>query len=182
MSSHRTKLLGLLLLAAGMLAAWGWSWQSRQRAAAEGSAADLAACKVALADLEHLGAAPASVAVAGGSDGDLNQPLRAAAVAAGIPDELASIDPGQPRQLPQADYSQTLVFLRLNSVTLCQLVTFLHTLSAQNASVRTKSIELAPAGEAASSVGSKEKEMVENWAADVTLACLNYSPRPRAGQ
>lgn len=174
MQSQRTKLLIALLVAAALAAGLGYSWQDKQRSAAALAAQDLAVCKAHIADLVRWNSGSASGPTPAASSPDLNIRLRSAATEAGIPDQIASIDPGQPRQLQDADYAETLVSLRLNAVTIRQLVTFLHQLSEHDASVRAKSVGLGlPAGQGADSVG-------DTWAADVTLACLTYAPRTRA--
>jgi hypothetical protein len=180
-ASQRTKLLALVALAAAVLAAFAYGWQDNRRVAAEGAQRDLAITAQDLADLARWNAGAGTDATLTADDPELNRRLRTAAVAAGVPDQLSSIDPGQPRQIPQSDYSETLVFLRLNSVTLRQLVTFLHGLSAADSSVRTKSLELAPPAAGVQPVAGGETGAPDDqWTADVTLAYLTYSPRSRS--
>lgn len=170
---RRTPLLIALVVAAGLAAAVAFSWLQKQRSAAEAAGRDLARCRADLADLARWNAAGSGDVPLTADSPELNRRLHDAAAEAGVPDELASIDPGQPRPVRDTDYAETLVFLRLNSVTLRQLVTFLHNLSAHDAGVRTRSIELgAPAGQGPDGGG-------DAWAADVTLAYLSYAPRAR---
>ena len=173
MESRRTQLLIALLIAAGLAAAVAYSWQQKRQEAAEASLRDLEVCNADVADLARWNSGPTSDAPLTADNPELNRRLHEAAAEAGMPDELASIDPGQPRQIRETEYSETPVFLRLNSVTVRQFVTFLHSLSAHDPGVRTKSIELGSPGGPAPGRGS------ESWTADVTLAYLSYSPRPR---
>ena len=173
LESKRTKFLVVLLIAAGLAAIFGFSWEDKRREAAAASVQDLATCRQKIADLVKWDVGPSSDAPLTADNPELNRRLHTAAVDAGVPDALASIDPGQPHQLKDTDYDETLVFLRLNGVTLRQLVTFLHQLSARDASIRTKSVELGiPAGQSPDSSG-------DTWTADVTLAFLTYAPLSR---
>jgi hypothetical protein len=174
LQSQRTKLLIALLVAASLAAGMSYSWQDKQRSAAALAAHDLGACRANIADLVRWNSVSASGSTPAASSPDLTIRLHTAATEAGMPDQIASIDHGQQRQLPDMDYAETLVLLRLNAVTIRQLVTFLHQLSEHDASVRAKSVGLGlPAGQGADSVG-------DTWAADVTLSCLTYAPRTRA--
>jgi hypothetical protein len=174
LQSHRTKLLLALLVAASLAAGLGYSWQDKQRSAAALAAQDLAVCRANIVDLVRWNSGSASGPAPAASSPDLTVRLHIAATEAGMPDQIASIDHGQQRQLQDTDYAETLVLLRLNAVTIRQLVTFLHQLSEHDASVRAKSVGLGlPTGQGADSAG-------DTWAADVTLACLTYAPRTRA--
>ena len=174
MNSQCTKLLAVLVIAAGLAAVFAFSWEDRRHEAAAASVEDLAICRQKIADLVKWDVGPGSDAPLTADNPELNRRVHAAAVDAGVPDSLASIDPGQPHQLKETDYSETLVFLRLNEVTLRQLITFLHQLSAHDASIRTKSVELGiPPGQPANSSG-------DTWTADVTLAFLTYAPPAKA--
>ena len=73
----------------------------------------------------HWRAGRTTAAPVNSADPELNRRLSAAAVAAGISGELASIEPGQPTRVRQTDYTETPVYLRLSAVTLRQLLTFL---------------------------------------------------------
>jgi hypothetical protein len=109
----------------------------------------------------------------------LNLRLHAAAAAAEIPDP-ASIEPGTPTRVPDSDYEDLPVFVRLDALTLKQLVTFLHDLARNDASCRAKMIELsAPEGSSAAVPATQNSNSPETWSADVTLAYRIYSPRVR---
>jgi hypothetical protein len=173
LDSKRTKLLIALVIAAGLAASFGYSWEGKRHDAAAASLQDLVVCQQKIADLVKWDVGPSSDAPLTADNPELIRRLRTAATEAGVPDALASIDPGQPHQLKDTDYSETLVFVRLNGVTVRQLVTFLHELSARDASVRAKSVELGmPPGQA--------PDAGDTWTGDVTLAFLSYAPRARA--
>lgn len=184
-AARRTALLSLLAIAGVATACVAYSRLENQRQNAVAAQHEMTAC---LADLKDLsiwqtgGAQPAAPADA--NDPELNRRLHTAASVAQIPDQLVSIDPGQPRRVRDTDYTETFVGLRLNRVTMRQLVSFLHYLSAHDASVRARSIELAPPG-AAESAGAPlqaaSKGPAEYWTADVMLAYLSYAPRKGSG-
>ena len=171
-----TTLLALLLLAAAVLAVFSLLRMESAREDANASERDLAVCQEDLADLAKWRAVRTTGAPTNSTDPELNRRLSAAAVAAGIPGELASIEPGQPNRVRETDYTETPVYLRLNAVTLRQLLTFLNELSASDAAVRAKTIELAPPAV----VGPANPQTPgEFWTTDVALAYLTYAPRGR---
>jgi hypothetical protein len=174
LETRRTKLLTALLVAAILAAIFGYSWEGKRHDAAAASVEDLTTCRARIADLAKWNVGPGNDAPLTEDNAELNRRLHTAAADAGVPDALASIDPGQPHPLKDTEYNETLVFLRLNGVTLRQLVEFLHGLSAHDASIRTKSIELGvPSGQSPDAPG-------DTWTADVSLAFLTYATGPRA--
>jgi hypothetical protein len=98
-------------------------------------------------------------------------------VTAGISGELASIEPGTPNRVKDADYTETKVFVRFGGVSLQELSTFLRELSAADSAVRTTSIELSTP----ESTGAA-KRPGEMWTCDLTLAYLTFAPRGREGR
>jgi hypothetical protein len=170
-----TTLLVLLLLCSLVLAVVSLFRLTGAREDADQSERDLAVCRADLSDLARWRSVRTTGAPVNSADPELNRRLSAAAVAAGIPGELASIEPGQPNRVRETDYTETPVYLRLNAVTLRQLLTFLTDLSASDAAVRPKSIELAtPAA-----LPANPQSPGELWTTDVTLAYLTYAPRGR---
>jgi hypothetical protein len=170
-----TTLLALLVICGGILAGFALLRMENAQADALRTEHDLAVCRADLSDLARWRAGRTTGAPLSSSDPELNRRLSAAAVAAGIPGELASIEPGQPGRVRETDYTQTPVYLRLNAVTLRQLITFLRELTARDAAVRTRGIELAPPA-APPSGGAAQDEL---WTTDVTLSYLTYAPRGR---
>lgn len=168
-TSKRTILLVLLLAAAavGTVAAWSRLDASRSRATAgrEG----LAACRVKLAAID------ARSAVTGGGTADevtIDRRLGKAAAAASLDQQLASTDFGSPARAGDSAFTQTPVYLRLNAVTMAQLVGFLIDLSAGDNAVRTTDIDLTPP-----LVAPPAHSAGDHWTADVTLAYLAFSPK-----
>jgi len=170
-----TNLLVLLVLCGAGLAVFALLRLGSARDEADRSQRDLAVCRADLADVAHWRAGRTTAAPVNSADPELNRRLSAAAVAAGISGELASIEPGQPARVRQTDYTETPVYLRLNAVTLRQLLTFLTDLSAHDAAMRPKAIELAPPA----APPANQPPAPELWTTDVTLAYLTYAPRGR---
>ena len=169
-----TTLLALLLVCGVLLAAFGALRLSRAREAAVDAQRDLVRCRSELADLEKWRAGRTTGAPLTGKDPELNSRLSSAAVAAGISGELASIEPGTPARVRDADYTETKVFVRFGQVTLPELSTFLKDLSAADSAVRTTSIELSTP-----EAPGPAKRPGEMWTCDLTLAYLTFAPRGR---
>jgi hypothetical protein len=158
--------LGLLVFSLLRLESVRYSSWSAQR--------DLQVCRQDLSDLAKWGPVRTSGTPASASDPALNRRLGAAAVAAGISGELASVEPNQPVRVRDTDYLETPVYVRLSAVTLRQVVIFVSDLSTGDAAVRAKTIELSPpAGQ------PKPQNAAELWTTDIGLAYQNYSPRGR---
>src|SRR5262252_1156867 len=115
-SEQTTTLLALLLVCGIVLAAFWVVRLSRAREAAGDAQRDLMACRAELADLEKWRTGRTTGAPLTGQDPELNSRLSAAAVAAGISGELASIEPGSPNRVKDADYTETKVFVRFGGV------------------------------------------------------------------
>ena len=170
-----TTLLALLLVCGVLLAIFGGLRLARAREAAFDARRNLEVSRAELADLEKWRAGRTTGAPLTGKDPELNSRLSAAAVAAGISGELASIEPGTPARVKDADYTETKVFVRFGGVTLAELSTFLRELSAADSAVRTTSIELSTP-EVPATVAKRPGEM---WTCDLTLAYLTFAPRGR---
>jgi len=171
---QRTQLLALLLIPSAIAAASGWSSLNTNRANALDRQKDLAICNTELAAINVKAATTAGQNTATTEDLAINRRLRGAAIAAHLSDQLASVDPGAAVRLADSDYLQTPIYLRLNAVTLQELVSFLYELSSTDNALRTSDIELslplasAPAG----------AEAGDRWTADITLSYLAYAQRP----
>lgn len=173
-ASQSTTLLTLLLLATGATVAVAFLRLESLHDSAGAAQRDLQVCRSELAELAQWQSTRTTGAPLNSSDPALNRRLTAAAVAAGISGELASIEPGQPIRLRDTDYSETPVYLRLNAVTLRQVANFLTDLSSHDAAVRAKTIELA-----IPSAPPQPPSTVERWTTDIALAYQTYSPRGR---
>jgi len=167
MSRRRTHLLVVLLVVALAAAATSNARLERARSAAAAAREDLTECRARLDDLRRWRGTAARAAP---DASQVNRQLREAAAAAGAAERLVGIEPGQPTRVA-GDYTQLPVFLRLESLSLRELTTFLHRLSETDPSARAQGVELTPAGTGA--------EGVELWHADVTVAYVNYHPEGR---
>ena len=173
-TSRRTMLLIILIVALAGTTAVAYACLGKMRFDAEHAHDDLKTCQAMLADLSGTVSAPP--ARAGELDAaELNRRLHDAAMAARIPDP-ASIEPGTANRLPDSEYQELPVFLRLDALTLQQLVTFLHHLSAVDPSARAKTIELATP-ESSSAATTQNGNAPELWSADVTVAYHIYAPQ-----
>jgi len=173
-----TLLLSLLIVAAVGGVPVAYFWLQSAAKAATAARLDLVSCQHDLTEMADPTNVDGAVA-ADPADPEFNRRLRSAATVAGIPDEVVSIEPGVPRRIGETDFDQTLVSLRLNTVTLRQLITFLHQLSTRDPAVRAKILELSPPAEPAGSATAAVEGLSadENWSADVTLAYLSFVPR-----
>jgi hypothetical protein len=170
-----TLLLSLMLLATAILVGYAALRLGQTQDAAISALRDLRVCQANLADLAIWRAGRTTGAPLNAQDPELNRRLSAAALAAGISTELASIEPGSPVRVKDADYTQTPVFVRFGAVSLRELAIFLKDLSAADAAVKPKSIELQPPESPAQRPG-------EMWTCDLALAYLTYAPRGREGR
>lgn len=169
--------VAVLLSAAGAFAAY-LHFDHARAAAAEGAAY----YEQGVADLRRIVAAGQTTSLAAAAspaaegEGQLNQRLRAAALDAGLSDQLLSIEPGQPQQLRDRDLKDTPIFLQLNGVTLPQLVAFLRRLTEDDRHIVPRNVSLTVPTNAAATT----RDAAELWTADLTLGYLTYSPRGRA--
>lgn len=178
-SNRSTQLLLLLLVLSMACAGVGMSRLSSARDAALARTGELQSVRADLADLARSHAGPMSSAPANSEDPELNRRLRAAAAAAGIAEQLSSIEPGQPTRDRNADYLETPVFVRLNAATLRETVMMLSRLTASDRAMQIKAIELAPPPPAqdSSATNAPTTAPAERWTADLTVSYLIYSPR-----
>jgi hypothetical protein len=171
-NARRTNLLLILLLVAALAATFSWSRLGNRRDDALAAEQDLAQCRAYLAEMDAAGAAsPAAQPLAAGvSPTNVNARLRDAAAAAGAAEKLTSIEPGNTETV--GDSTELSVFLHFEPITLRELVTFLHQLSAGGGTgMRAKSLELeAPAG----------AEQGDAWVADVAIGYRGGSEDARA--
>jgi hypothetical protein len=165
-----TKLLALGIgISLILLVAAGWRFVSAADQLAR-TQDDWHVCQREFSELESLRSKRTINAPLASSDAELNRRLNASAISAGIAKELTTIEPGTPIRVRDFDYTQTPVYLQLNSVTLHQLVTFLDSLTSADAAVQAKTIELNPA---------PSNESDERWTSAVALEYQTYAPRGR---
>ena len=178
MSGRTTQLLLALVTLSLACAIVGAVRLNDARRGAIGRADDLARVRGALAEIAQKGGRPLTSGSIASGDPELNRRLRAAAVAAGVADQLTSIEPGQPARLRDGDFVETPVFLRLDATTLRGVVGMLSRLRADDPAITIKSIELSPPPpptQLASPAASTQP--AETWTADLTVAYLAHSPK-----
>ena len=143
------------------------------RDAALASERDYELCQADLRDLRAWQGTTGASGDATAANPELNRRIRQAATTAGIGDQLASIEPGTPTRARDSDALRTPIFLRLDGVTLRQVVTFVHELTAADASLRATGLEFAtpPPGAGPVTIGQ------ELWTADLTLSESGVAPR-----
>ena len=168
MSARRTNLLAALLLVASCCAAVAFARLQAERASAIAAKQQLTQCR---GDLEAIASArgPGSIAPVAPNQPQLEGILNEAAQAAGT--RLTSIESGQPDRAPGGDFVETPIFLRLDALSLQQLVTFLSKLTDRDAACGAKLIELStPQG---------AESTPDAWAADVTIGYRSAAPKNR---
>src|SRR5687768_18142987 len=127
--NHRpTQFLLMLVILAAIACGFAYSRLQARREAAALAQHDLVTSKAMLDEIIRVGASGTPTASANLDQSELNRRLRDAAQTAGISEKLVSIEPGQPNRVPNSDYNEMLVSLRLEPLSLRQLVTFLHEL------------------------------------------------------
>jgi hypothetical protein len=169
MRNRSTFILMLLVLASAVAAAITFAKMQHNRAAAEKQQSDLNESLRLLSDLES-SKSPARLIATRLDGSDLNRRIRDAATAAGISQNLSTVEPNRPVRLRESDYNELMVFLRFENISVRQLATFMHRLSTVDPACRIKSIELDSPPDPADNT---------NWISDLTLAYLTYSPRDK---
>jgi hypothetical protein len=178
MTANRTRLLMLLAIVAAATALTSYLRLSKLRDDALAAREDLIACNGYLAEMGHTTAT-------GGSSGnadeagnpEINRRIREAATAASVA-EPSSIEPSVPRPVPNSDFSEVYVSLRFDSLTMRDLISFLHRLRATDPSSRAKTIELAPPEGTPTGVDREPiAEGGEQWGADVGITYLLRAAR-----
>ena len=165
--SRRTNLLALLVVVAGVCAVVAFFHLQDARAAALASENELVKGRAALEELTS-GNSGQRIATATPSEQQLDQLINAAATESNT--KISSIEPGPADPQASSGYVETAVFLRLDALSMRQLVTFLHALSQRDAAVRAKSIELSPPAAQAA-----EATAPDAWAADVTIGYKSFA-------
>jgi hypothetical protein len=166
--ARRTTLLVVLVLACGAGVLMAHGRLERARAAAFKAGHDIQACARQLDDLRRWRSG-ATAALEDADSSQLSRLVRQAADAAGAASALVSLEPSAP-QPASGGMTQTAIFLRLESIPLRELTTFLHRLCESDPASRAQSVELSAAGAGGGS---------ELWHADVTIAYLSHGASRR---
>jgi hypothetical protein len=179
MHHHRTQLLTLIALLAGVGAFLAYAHLDRQRNDALAARRD---AQTVEQDLSHIAQATKSIRpVAAKTDAsDLVRRIADVAAIAGV--QLTDRgEPGIPQRIGQTQYSELPIFLGFESITMRQLTTFLNQLAQSDPGSRAQMIELRPR-EGAPSTSSNNASAAsiaaeELWTADVTIAYLIHTPK-----
>lgn len=164
------SVLTLLVLAAALWQLQTWVDGARQEAIEAGQSA--AATQKLIKQIKDLSHTPTVAEQRQVEQPQLVGRIEAAAREVPLPDRAVyRIDPEGSRRLADSDYEEHPVLVQIDSVTLEQLVRFLHKLSTdttQTPQLHVRHIELdAPRGQ----------DTGHTWQADVTLSYLVFNPR-----
>lgn len=187
---HNPRLVWLLIVMLLGAAAWSHGRYVQAKNAAQAATADLLESQALAQRVEKL-TERAPVALAGELQiSALAGAIEQAASTAQLPIAgVLRINPQAPRRVGDTPYLQKPTDVSLRSVTLQQLIGFLHALSADRSNLWPTELSLsAPRAVAASpsarGPGAGPAEQSDRWDADLTLSYLIYSPpaaRTRGG-
>jgi hypothetical protein len=175
----KTRLMACTI-AVALLSAVGWSYMqlAETRASEAAAAQDLADCRALTARIELLRRRPSVAGAQQLGAADLSRRIESAARAADFADgSVERIEPEPARRVGETNYREVPTQVRLRRVTLRQVFTFLHALSAdpsqpandaQQCILRVRDIRLsAPRGE----------EIGDRWTVESTLTYTVYAPK-----
>ncbi len=172
-ADHRPLILvGVLGLVLTITAAWTFGRLSDRRSAAIGAATDLADCRRLATQIQQLGRQPA---LAGSGEMQLNELTRRierSAKSAQIqPDSLIRISPDPASRVGNTAYKKKSTQVLFRGVTLRQIMTFLHTVAAQDTGPQTTRVRL---------VAPHSDDAGDRWTVETTLTYLIYEPKTKA--
>ena len=166
---RRAFTLGMLMLAglAGA-AAWAWSQFAESRDNAQAAVEDLNACRHLASALETLRRRPNLAGAEEMQLAVLAQQIESAARSASLPpSSITRIWPEPARRMGETVYKEKPTQIAVKSVSMRQLVTFLHNLSAGASGLSVSSLRLmAPRGQ----------DNQDVWSVEATVNYLIYSP------
>ncbi len=175
MSPHvrRAALIGVLGVMLAVTAAWNAQYMLGKHDAARRAAEDLAACRRLAKDIRALRTEPKVASIEAMGVQELGACVEAASRRAGFaPDALQGIFPQAPRRVGASPYLQKPTALSLQNVTLVQLGTFLHHLTAETGlSVQDVRLRI-PHG----------AEEGRTWNVETTVLSLIYAPAEPANR
>jgi hypothetical protein len=163
-----------LLLLAGLAAAdlWIWFELTSARSSAVAATSNRAYCQQLATRIRGLREAPAVAQSQAIAASELVRRIeRAMASAELAPDRLGSVLPEAPKRVEDSPYVERPTNLQIRSVSLRQLVSFLHAVTSDSG-LRITSIRLAE---------PREETAVDAWNADVTVSYWVYSPKAGGG-
>ena len=161
-------LAGLLALSLLATTAWSYGQLRRNHAAASIAASDLAACQKLAAGIRDLGRQPVVAQSQQIQLNELTRRIEQSTKAANIAsDRLIRIWPDPVNRVGNTPYQRKSTQVLFRRVTLRQVITFLHTISARKGGPQATRIRLlAPRDDAIGNL----------WTAETTLTHLIYSP------
>lgn len=156
----------LVMMAGGVW--WAWGWMDQQKASARTAATDLVTCRQYAEAIKALQAEPTVQAADAMGDQELGNRIAAAAAKVGFgPQTVGSVNHLADRRIPNSPFIQKPSFLRIYSVSLGQLASFLYYLTEDSTlNVRDLRIQ-TPSGNAEQTT----------WDAEVTVTYLAYEPQ-----
>jgi hypothetical protein len=172
--------LGVVVLAlagAGALA-WALSSWSEARAAAHGAAADLAACQSLEQEILALREQPRQAQAAALESPEMARRIEQAAQKAGIDKRnLERIAPQEPHRVKESVFLETPTQIKLDHVTLGQLITFLHTLNVIGDGARDLRVDAVRMNAPRGGGGGGGGESDNTWTTEITVCYLVYAPK-----
>lgn len=160
--------LGALLFVVNLLA---YLELSASQASARAAADNLAECKVIAGDIANLRRQPSKVTLEAHSATELSSQVEQAMKFAQLRANcLVRVDPQPARRMAVGDFKEQATSLELRSVSLKQLIHFLHKLETGGAGLRTKSLQMA-------SVKAATEATTETWNVQVVLTSLIFAPK-----
>lgn len=167
-SSKLIRVSSIVLILLAVLAGWSYYTMASQRSSTHRSAKELEDCIELAAQIQAIDNEPKRAQTGELAHTDLTQRIEIAAGSSGIDKaSLNRISSSPPRRLAKLPYEERPTSIALGSVTLPQMVDFLHRLGDQAEGLWIKDITLhAPRGE----------EVGDRWVADATISYLIYIP------
>lgn len=167
-SSKQVHISTFILVLLTVLVGWSYYTMTSQRRSTHRSAQELQDCIELVSQINVIDNEPKRAQTGELAHTDLTQRIEKAAGLSGIKStDLTRIAAAPPRRLAKLPYEERPTSIALGSVTLPQLVEFLHRLGNQADSLWIKDIALrAP----------RDKEVGDRWVADATISYLIYIP------
>jgi len=168
MNKRQTVLIAVLAAMLAVAAAWTYDEMATQRQAAHNAAADLASCRQLAEKIQEYTKIPTFALEGSTQDNTITGAIESAARTADIdPSCLDRIMPERPRRLGDTVYKETPTHVLLKNVTLKQLVTLIHTATADGQGLAARAIRInAP----------RPEDTGPLWMAELTLTYLIYDP------
>jgi len=166
--NRKTLLIALLIVSLALAAAWSRQHMLHRRHAADLARDTLADCRRIAASIASIRDRPAVAADGEAMGGEIQAAIENVAADAGISkDKLIRISPMPAQRLADSAYMEKPTHVRLDDVTLEQMVTLLHRLAAKQQGLVAKSIQLR---------SPQADDTGDLWVAEIELTYLIYEP------